>query len=189
MKSQRVALLLVLGAAACMAAALSLPLLHSRVVFGLPGWVPTALGLRLQQWLEETAWLPVGNYSVWRIVGQLWAHHDYVVASVIVLLAVVFPIVDIALCAFLALRSAAISLPSRGRLLRAADSAARWSMGNVFIASRLIVFASAPAFGLTLEVRAGLYWYVAGIALLIVVSELIRQVGQVAAPMAKTCCK
>jgi len=187
-KQQRLTVVLIIAATGCMAAALWLPLLRSRIAFELPSWVPPAIQLRFHEWFDQTARLPIGDYSVWRIVRQLCAGREYLVASVIVLLAAVLPVVNLALCGLLTLHRSVLSVRSQGRLLRAVDSATRWSMGSVFIASLLIVFASAPAFGLTLEVRAGLYWYVAGIALLIVVSELIRQVGQRVTPTAKTGC-
>jgi hypothetical protein len=49
MKRERVALLLVIAAAGCMAAALALPLLHSGVTLELPAWVPAGFRSRFRR--------------------------------------------------------------------------------------------------------------------------------------------
>ncbi len=175
MKPERLALLLVIAATGCMVAALWLPLLHSSLAVELPSWVPEGFRSRLQEWLVETARLPIGDYSLWRLVRHLFAHGEYIVGSVVVLFAVILPLADLALCALLALRRTAVSGPFQERLLRVLGSAPKWSMGNVFIVSLLIVFAIAPGFRLSLEVRSGLYWYVAAVLLSLVVAEVIRR--------------
>jgi len=141
-----------------------------------PSWVPPGFRVRFHEWVVEAAHLPVGDYSIWRIIGHLFAHREYVVGSVIVVFAVILPVADLLLCALLTLPgAAAVSVLRRRRLLRVLGSTTKWSMGNVFLASLLIVFASAPGFYLTLEARPGLYCYAAGIILSLVLTEVVRR--------------
>lgn len=126
MKRERLARWLIIPAIGCMIGALSLPLLHSSLSVELPSWVPPGFRVRFQEWVVEAGHLPVGDYSIWRIVGYLFAHRQYVVGSVIVLFAVILPVVDLLLCALLTLPgAAAVSVLRRRRLFRVLGSTTR----------------------------------------------------------------
>jgi hypothetical protein len=110
----------------------------------------------VKQWIAYKAGLPVGDRYILGIVADLWRTHEMILAVLIALFSIAFPLVKVGLCLVLGggLRSS--------RSLKWLVRVSKWSMTDVFIVAVVIAFFKAESFNFHFTAEAGVFFFAAG---------------------------
>lgn len=110
----------------------------------------------VKQWIAYKAGLPVGDRYLLGIVADLWRTHEMILAVLIALFSIAFPLLKVGLC--LALSGGLRSERSLKWLVRVS----KWSMTDVFIVAVVIAFFKAESFNFHFRAEAGVFFFAAG---------------------------
>ena len=163
------------AAAICLAGAFLLPFVEARFALRLPPWVPQFLATEIRTWLVAQGKLPVGEFSLSRMIEELFLANEYLLGMAIVLFSIVIPILKIACCASLAFDTPALSDCRRQHTVRVLTAAGKWSMADVFIVGMVVVFFKAEGFSYEFEPCAGVYLYAAAALLSSLAGPAVRR--------------
>ncbi|MCB1491982.1 MAG: paraquat-inducible protein A [Rhodobiaceae bacterium] len=112
------------------------------------------------------------GYSILSLIGTLTDAGEWVLATIIALFAVVFPLFKIAALALML--TPAVSPVRRARLSALIDGMGKWSMLDVLIAAVIIVTVKISGLE-SAATQPGLYFFVASIVLTIAASRFERR--------------
>ncbi|HEX9780986.1 MAG TPA: paraquat-inducible protein A [bacterium] len=143
-----------LGSAGLLAGGLTLPILHTR---------------QLIFWQE--------TYSVWTGILDLWKLGEHVLAIVVFLFSMVFPIAK--LLALTYVWYWRLHEEPRARLLHRLGMLGKWSMMDVFVVAILIVLVKVGSLA-KVEPRLGVYLFASAILLSMLTTSYVDRLGRAA---------
>jgi paraquat-inducible protein A len=138
-----------------------------------------ALGLLVVAWflptmtVERVPWIWRTKFSIWRVVGGLYADREYFIFAVIVLFSMVFPVVKLVAGLFVWARVDALSTGAR-RAVGFVGTLGKWSMVDVFVVA-LLVAAIQVSIITNVEVHAGIYVFTASVLASIALLHLLER--------------
>jgi paraquat-inducible protein A len=141
------------------------------------------LGLLVVAWflptmtVEKVPWIWSTKFSIWRVIGGLYADREYFILAVIVLFSMVFPVVKLLAGLWVWARVDALSNGAR-RAVGFVGTLGKWSMVDVFVVA-LLVAAIQVSIITNVAIHSGIYVFagavLASIALLHILERaLIR---------------
>ena len=142
-----------------------------------------ALGLLVVAWfiptmtVEKVPWIWSTKFSIWRVIGGLYADREYVILAVIVLFSMVFPVVKLIAGLWVWARVDALSNGAR-RAVGFVGALGKWSMVDVFVVA-LLVAAIQVSIITNVAIHSGIYVFtgavLASIALLHILERALIQ--------------
>lgn len=141
----------ILGSAALLVTALSLPLMYTKQMF----WD--------------------SSYSVWAGVVELWKQNELALATVLFFFSIVFPIMK--LLGLMVICFARLREERRARLLHWLTLLGKWSMLDVFVVAILIVLVKLGPLA-RIEPRAGVYVFAAAIVASMVTTMYVERLAR-----------
>lgn len=136
----------------------------------------TALCLPLMHTTQQLLWKKwESSYSAWHGVVELWQQGDGVLAIVLLVFCIIFPVVKLAALA----RIWFVAMPEaeRNTLLHWLEVLGRWSMLDVFVVAILIVLVKMGPLA-QVEPRAGIYVFAVAILLSMVLTMAIDRLAR-----------
>ena len=122
-----------------------------------------AIGLSLPLMNAQTGILWArweSSYSVWTGVVALWHQHEYLLATVLFVFSMVFPVIK--LVALIVLWWVKLDEDYRSALLRGLELLGKWSMLDVFVVAIMIVLVKLGPLA-NVQPRSGVYFFAAAI--------------------------
>ena len=142
-----------------------------------------SLGLLVVAWflptmtVEKVPWIWSTKFSIWRVIGGLYADREYFILAVIVLFSMVFPVVKLIAGLWVWARVDALSNGAR-RAVGFVGALGKWSMVDVFVVA-LLVAAIQVSIITNVAIHSGIYVFtgavLASIALLHILERALIQ--------------
>lgn len=115
----------------------------------------------VKDWIAYKAGIPVGDQYILGVIWGLAGSGEVLLALLLFVFSVCFPVSKVAMSAYLAL----VGPASQPRALKALKLTSKWSMTDVFVVALLITFFKADSFNFHFQARLGVYCF-AGAAIL-----------------------
>lgn len=127
--------------------------------------------------VEKVPWIWSTKFSIWRVVGGLYADREYFILAVIVLFSMVFPVVKLLAGLWVWARVDALAGGGR-RMVGFVGALGKWSMVDVFVVA-LLVAAIQVSIITNVAIHSGIYVFtgavLASIALLHLLERALAQ--------------
>jgi paraquat-inducible protein A len=138
-----------------------------------------ALSLLVVAWflptmtVEKVPWIWSTKFSIWRVIGGLYADREYFVLAVIVLFSMIFPVVKLLAGLWVWARVDALSTGAR-RAVGFVGTLGKWSMVDVFVVA-LLVAAIQVSIITNVAIHSGIYVFTGAVLASIALLHLLER--------------
>lgn len=138
-----------------------------------------SLGLLVVAWflptmtVEKVPWIWSTKFSIWRVIGGLYADGEYFILAVIVLFSMVFPVVKLLAGLWVWARVDALSNGAR-RAVGFVGTLGKWSMVDVFVVA-LLVAAIQVSIITNVAIHSGIYVFTGAVLASIALLHLLER--------------